>query len=598
MTLPKRSELPTEQTWSIETVFPSEQAWREALKGIPALGQRVAAFKGRLAESGAVLFEALQTRDAVFLEARRVGLYASLLSSTEGTNTTYSDMYGEAGSALAQLSGAAAYLSPELLSIDPEQLETMMQREPQLELYRHSLKILREQQAHVRNSEVETLLALAQDALRTGSAVSEAAIEADMTFADAQGRPVSHSTMGELLVNPDSSLRRTAWESYADGHLKFQNTLAATLQGSIKSYIFNMRARGYDSSLQMSLESNHIPVRVFEQLLETFKENLPTWHRFWRLRQKAFGGKLHTFDVPIYDVPAPIKPSPKVTFAQASNIILEGMAPLGVEYTEPMRRGLFEERWVDWGLNAGKGPGAYSSGIQGTHPFIFMSWSDDFYSLSTLAHELGHSMHSYFSRKTQPTVYSGYGLFVAEVASNFNQAMVRAHMLKTAETKEAKLAVLEEAFSNFHRYLFVMPTLARLELELYQRSERGGAISAPYLSERLNELLSEGYGGAVEIDSARLGSSWMNFGHLYAPFYVYQYATGIAAANALAKDVLEQGEPAAQRYLNFLKAGSSNYPLEVLKIAGIDMNNPEPVRRGFAVLKDMVDQLEAALTTA
>jgi oligoendopeptidase F len=224
-----------------------------------------------------------------------------------------------------------------------------------------------------------------------------------------------------------------------------------------------------------------------------------------------------------------------------------------------------------------------------------MSWSDDFYSLSTLAHELGHSMHSYFSRKTQPMVYSGYGLFVAEVASNFNQAMVRAHMLKTADTREAKLAVLEEAFSNFHRYLFVMPTLARLELELYQRAERGGAISAPFLSERLVELFSEGYGGAVEVDAARLGSSWMNFGHLYAPFYVYQYATGIAAANALAKDVLEQGEPAAQRYLSFLKAGSSNYPLEVLKIAGIDMNDPEPVRRGFGVLKDMVDQLEVAL---
>jgi oligoendopeptidase F len=250
---------------------------------------------------------------------------------------------------------------------------------------------------------------------------------------------------------------------------------------------------------------------------------------------------------------------------------------------------------VDWGQNQGKGAGAFSSGMQGTHPFIFMSWSDDLYSMSTLAHELGHSMHSYLTRETQPTVYSGYGLFVAEVASNFNQAMVRAHLLKKAGSKQEKLAILEEAFSNFHRYLFVMPTLARFEKELYERVERGGAISAPDLSARLVELFSEGYGGAVEIDAPRLGSAWMNFGHLYAPFYVYQYATGIAAANALAKDVLEKGEPAATNYLEFLKSGSSDYPLEVLKIAGIDMSSPEPVQRGFDVLKEMVDELEEAL---
>ncbi len=599
MTLLKRSELPKNQAWSIETVFPSEAEWRQALQGLPAQGESLSVFKGRLGESGARLFEALQTRDEVLLVGTRVSLYASMLHSTEGTNSDYTSMSAEARGAYAQLAGAAAFFSPELLSLEPNALEALMRDEPRLETYRHALKLLRERQEHVRSEEVETLLALAQDALGTGSTVSSAATNTDMTFSEIQRggqiTAVSHSTMGELLVDPDSSVRRAAWESYADGHLRFQNTLAATLQGSIKAYSFNARARGYKSSLNMSLETNRIPVRVFEHLIDTFKQNLPTWHRFWRLRQKASGGALHNFNVPIYDALAPLVPSPKVTFEQASNMILEGMAPLGAEYTEPMRRGLFDERWVDWGLNIGKGPGAYSSGIRGTHPFIFISWSDDLYSMSTLAHELGHSMHSYFSRKTQPTVYSGYGLFVAEVASNFNQAMVRSHLLKSAQTRDAKLAILEEAFANFHRYLFVMPTLARLELELYERVERGGAITAPGLSQRLVELFSEGYGGAVEIDAARLGSSWMNFGHLYAPFYVYQYATGIAAANALAKDVLEQGEPAAQRYLNFLKAGSSNDPLEVLKLAGIDMNDPEPVQRGFDVLKDMVDQLEVAL---
>jgi oligoendopeptidase F len=392
-------------------------------------------------------------------------------------------------------------------------------------------------------------------------------------------------------------VRKAAWESYADGHLAFKNTLAQTLQGSIKSFAFQARTRGYPSSLEMALAvsrtcGDNIPKAVYDNLLAIFQANLPTWHRFWRIRKKALGGRLYTHDVPIYDAPAPLVLSPKITFWEAAETICRGMQPLGSEYVEPMRRGLFEERWVDWGQNQGKRPGAFSSGLKGTYPYILMSWSDDLFSLSTLAHELGHSMHSYFTRQSQPIVYARYSLFVAEVASNFNQAMVRAMLLREAQTPAYKLAVLEEAFANFHRYLFVMPTLARFELELYRRIEQGGALTAPFLIERLAELFAEGYGGEVEIDQERLGAGWMHFSHLYSPFYVYQYATGIAAANALAKDVLEQGEPAARRYLDFLKVGDSVYPLEALKIAGIDMHSPEPVERGFGVLKGMVDELE------
>jgi oligoendopeptidase F len=273
---------------------------------------------------------------------------------------------------------------------------------------------------------------------------------------------VSHSSVGEYLSDTNADLRRAAFEAYADGHLAFQNTLAATLQGSVKSYVFRARARNYGSSLEMSLARNHIPKRVFENLLETFKEYQPVWHKYWRLRKQAMNGALRTSDAPIYESPAPLVPSTKVTFLEASHLILKGMAPLGAEYIDPMRKGLLEQRWVDWGQNQGKGAGAYSSGAQGTHPFIFMSWTDDLYSLSTLAHELGHSMHSYFTNLTQPAIYTDYSMFVAEVASNFNQAMVRNDLLKSATDKTAKLALLEEAFSNFHRYLFVMPTLAQL----------------------------------------------------------------------------------------------------------------------------------------
>jgi oligoendopeptidase F len=599
MSLPKRSEVQKEKTWSVETVFTSETEWRQALETLPASAGEIAKYTGRLNESGTVLFEALTTRDRIMMEAYKISMYASLLASIEGTNTLYSSMNAEMASAGAQLYGAAAFFGPELLAFDDAKLEQFLCDEPKLEMYKHYFDELRSARDHVRSFEVEMLLAQASDPLGSVHGISSAVNDADMKFKsilrDGQECEVSHSSVGEYLSDTNAQVRRSAFEAYADGHLAFQNTLAATLQGSVKSYVFKARARNYSSSLEMSLAQNHIPLRVYENLLETFKEYQPVWHKYWRLRKQAMNGALHTSDAPIYESPAPLVTSTKVTFLEASHLIIKGMEPLGAVYTEPMRKGLLEQRWVDWGQNQGKGAGAYSSGAQGTHPFIFMSWTDDLYSLSTLAHELGHSMHSYFTNATQPAIYADYSMFVAEVASNFNQAMVRHDLLKSATDKTAKLALLEEAFSNFHRYLFVMPTLAQLEREMYERVERGGSINAPFLSERLVELFSEGYGGAVEIDATRLGASWMNFGHLYSPFYVYQYATGIAAANALAKDVLEQGEPAAGRYMEFLKTGSSRYPIDALKLAGIDMNNPEPVQRGFEVLKSMVDELETVI---
>jgi oligoendopeptidase F len=599
MSLAKRSEVEKEKTWSVETVFANETEWRKALETLPASATEIAKYAGRLNESGTVLFEALALRDRIMMEAYKISMYASLLASIEGTNTTYTSMNAEIASAGAQLSGAAAFFGPELIAFDDAKLEQFIRNEPKLEIYQHYFDELRSQRDHVRSFDVETLLAQASDPLGAVHSISSAVNDADMKFKSimrtGQEVEVSHSSVGEYLSDTNSAVRRAAFEAYADGHLAFQNTLAATLQGSVKSYVFRSRARNYGSSLEMSLARNHIPKRVFENLLETFKEYQPVWHKYWRLRKQAMNGQLRTSDAPIYESPAPLVASTKVTFLEASHLIIKGMEPLGAAYTDPMRKGLLEQRWVDWGQNQGKGAGAYSSGAQGTHPFIFMSWTDDLYSLSTLAHELGHSMHSYFTNLTQPAIYTEYSMFVAEVASNFNQAMVRHDLLKSATDKTAKLALLEEAFSNFHRYLFVMPTLAQLEREMYERVERGGSINAPFLSERLVELFSEGYGGAVEIDATRLGASWMNFGHLYSPFYVYQYATGIAAANALAKDVLTGGEPAAGRYMEFLKTGSSRYPIDALKLAGIDMNNPEPVQRGFEVLKSMVDELETVI---
>ena len=286
----------------------------------------------------------------------------------------------------------------------------------------------------------------------------------------------------------------------------------------------------------------------------------------------------------------------RVTYEQAVDWIAEGVKPFGDEYVEVLRRGALEERWVDIYPNKGKRMGAFSTGVPGTFPFIFMSYNDDIYSMSTLAHELGHSMHSYYTRKTQPFVYSGYGLFQAEVASNMHQALTRRHLFATNKDPEFQIAVIEEAMSNFYRYFFIMPSLARFELEIHEHVEAGGALTANYLNNLMADLISEVHGSEVEVsdeDRDRLGSTWSQFHtHLYSNFYVYQYATGIAGANHLAARVAAGDRGAVDAYLAFLKSGGSMYPLEGLKLAGVDMTSPEPVASAFKVLAEMVDRLE------
>ena len=361
---------------------------------------------------------------------------------------------------------------------------------------------------------------------------------------------------------------------------------------SVKQNVFTAHMRHYESALHSSLGSNYIPVEVFHNLIAVFQKNLPTWHRYWALRKRAL--KLDALQV--YDIKAPLTDhKPEVSFAQAVDWICEGMSPLGEEYVRVMRQGCLEQRWVDYSRNKGKREGAFSSGSQGTHPFIMMSYGNDLFGLSTLAHELGHSMHSYYSRGTQRYMYSHYGLFVAEVASNFNQAMVRDYLFRTQSDPLFQIALIEEAMSNFHRYFFIMPTLARFELESHQRVQRGAPLSADGLINLLADLFAEGYGSEVTYDRQRVGITWAQFGHMYMNFYVYQYATGISGAQALAQGVLSGQPGAAERYLEFLKTGGAEYPLTVLQKAGVDLTNPAPVESAFAMLADLVTRLENLL---
>ncbi|MCB9134991.1 MAG: oligoendopeptidase F [Anaerolineales bacterium] len=595
--LPLRSEVPVEQTWDLEGIFPTLDEWETALQEVGAQLPSLSIFQGHLGESAQMLADYFDASEKIGRLALKVMVYASLKSAADSTDQASNAQAGQARSLMARLSAATAFDDPEIMAIGFKTLKKWRKEEPRLTIYGHYFDQLEKRQPHVRSAEVEEVLATVSDPLGTAMGTYGVLTNADMKFSPAKGKkktelPVTHSTISALISDETRKVRRTAWRSYADGYLAYKNTLTSTLTTAVKRDVFYARSRGYSSSLEASLGPNHIPVEVFHNLIEVFKKNLPTWHRYWHIRKQALGvKKLHP-----HDIKAPLaKNPPVVPYEQAVEWIADGMAPLGKEYVNVLRKGCLEDRWVDWALNQGKRAGAFSSGVYDTHPYIMMSYNDDLYSLSTLAHELGHSLHSYYARQTQPFVYSGYSLFVAEVASNFNQAMTRAHLFKTQPDPDFQITLIEEAMSNYHRYFFIMPTLARFELEVHQRAEQGKPISADTLIKLCADLFAEGYGDEIEDDYERTGITWAQFGHMYANFYVFQYATGISGAQTLSDGVLSGKKGAARKYLNFLKAGGSLYPLDALKKAGVDLTTPEPVEAAFAGLAKVVDRLENIL---
>ena len=594
ITLPNRTDIPIGETWNLESIFPTVEAWEAGLKEVEDLIPGIADFQGKLSEGSQTLLDAFTATETLYRKAMNVMVYGMLGSSVDTTDQAALARTGQGRSAMVKANAAASFMEPELLAIGFETLRNWIKDEPKLAIYGHYFDSLEREQKHVRSKEVEEILAIAGEPLSVSFSAYGAITNADLKFKKAKGSngkkmDVGQSSIAGLLTNDERKVRKSAWKSYADGYLANRNTIAAIQQGGFQRDVFNMRARNYKTSLEASLEPNNIPTEVFYNLIEVFKQNLPTWHKYWRVRKKAL--KYKKFHV--YDIKAPLMENkPVIPYTQAVEWICEGMAPLGQDYVNVLWEGCTTNRWVDRAINKGKRQGAFSSGSYDTQPFIMMSYDNDLFSLSTLAHELGHSMHSFYTRANQPFIYGRYSLFVAEVASNFNQAMVRNYLFKTQTDPAFQLGLIEEAMSNFHRYFFIMPTLARWELEMHQRVEKGLPVNAKIFSDRCAELFKEGYGNEVEFDQERIGITWAQFGHMYMNFYVYQYATGISGAHALVDGVLAGNDGAVERYLDFLKAGGSLYPLEALKTAGVNLTNPEPVEKAFQVLAGIVDRLE------
>lgn len=593
-----RSAIRHADTWNVESVFASDELWQAELEAVSAEIDRISRFQERLGSSPELLSEWLDVAFKLENRVMQIYVYAGMLHDVDTAAPQASARRDKAVALTTRAISAMAFAQPEILQIGFDRLRSWQNEHAELALYAHYFDELEERQTHVRSAEVEELLGMVNEPFFSATRIHGTFADADLRFQAAtsgtgEAVDIGQGNINALLTSPDRELRRTAWEQYADGFLANKNTLAGCLATGVKQHVFMARARRYESSLEAALAPHRIPIEVFQNLVSTFQKHLPTWHRYWALRRKALGyDSLH-----VYDIKAPLIASmPAISFAQAVEMVSAGMAPLGDEYVQVMRRGLTEQRWVDIYPNTGKRSGAYSSGVSGTHPFILMSFNNDIFGLSTLAHELGHSMHSYYTWQNQPLVYSDYSLFVAEVASNFNQALVRGYLLQEASDRDFQIAVIEEAMSNFHRYFFIMPTLARFELEIHERIERGEPLTADSMIVLMHNLFAEGYGTEIGSDAERVGITWAQFpSHLYSPFYVYQYATGISAAHALAHDVLAGSAQAAENYRQFLKAGGSLYPLDALRLAGVDMLSSEPVEQTFAVLGSMVDRLEQLL---
>jgi oligoendopeptidase F len=591
-TLPARAEVPPEHTWDLASLYADQAAWEADAAHLEADLPKLTTFQGRLATAAALL-EWMQSYNESAVRAWSLYSYASMGFDVDTTNQAAAGLRDRAIGLYTRFAAATAFSEPELLSLEPQQLAAFLAEEPELAVYQHYLDNLQRRKAHVRSGEVEQLLAQAGAPLSAAATAYQMLADGDLRFADAvdsAGTPhaVERGTAQEQLQQSDRTLRKSSWESIADGFLGFKNTLGAIYAGSVRGNVFRARARGYANVLDAQLDDPNVPRAVYENVIAACNRHLPIWHRYWDLRRKALGlEKLEPCDIF-----TPLVEAPPLEYNAAVEMICAGIAPLGEQYVSVSRAGLTSERWVDIYPNKGKTSGAYSGGSYRTKPFILMNYTNTLPSMSTLAHELGHSMHSWLTQRAQPPVYSNYSLFVAEVASNFNQALVRGHLLAQGGDRTFRISVIEEAMNNFHRYLFLMPILSQFEFAVHSWAEEGEPVTADRMNEHLADLFTQGYGPAMHVDRPRNGIVWAQFPHLYAPYYVFQYASGIAAANALADDVLKGKPGAVEGYLQFLATGSARYPLDALALAGIDMTSPEPLDRAFDVLAGFVDALE------
>ncbi|WP_236036453.1 oligoendopeptidase F [Heyndrickxia oleronia] len=597
--LPSRNEVQEELTWRLEDIFASDEAWDKEYKEVKELLPSAEKFKGKLGDNAEKLFEALTFQDEVAERLGKLYAYSHMRSDQDTTNSFYQGLDSRMNSLLAEMGSAFAYLVPEILSIDEDKLASFLNEKSELQVYKHALEQINLQRPHVLSADQEALLAQAAEVMNASSNTFGMLNNADLEFPtikDENGEEVqiTHGRYTRFLESADQRVRKEAFEKLYETYGNFKNTFASTLGGQVKRDNFNAKVRNYESAREAALSNNNIPESVYDNLVNTVNKNLHLLHKYVKLRKKVLGvDELHMYD--LY-TPLVKDVEMKVTYEEAKEMVLKGLAPFGEEYQEILKEG-FENRWVDVVENKGKRSGAYSSGAYGTNPYILMNWQDNVNNLFTLAHEFGHSVHSYYTRKNQPYTYGDYSIFVAEVASTCNEALLNDYLLKTIDDEQKRIYLLNHYLEGFRGTVFRQTMFAEFEHLIHQKEQNGEALTAEMLTKEYYELNKKYFGGEDIVIDEQIGLEWSRIPHFYYNYYVYQYATGFSAATALSAQILEEGKPAVERYIkNFLSAGSSDYPIEVLKKAGVDMTSSQPIEAALKVFEEKLNELESLLS--
>lgn len=596
MEILKRADVPQEFTWDLAPVFANDDAWFAEYEALKALPERIAEYRGTLGKSAKDLLAFLKFEDEVTLRLSSLLGYASCKGDEDTSNNFYQDMRGKATGTWVNISGALSFATPEIMAIDEKVLDSFYKDEPELETYRRSLYQIRRRAAHILSDEGEKLLAAAGEMADAPDRIRSTFSDADLTFddvVDGQGN-VHHLTDGTLvplLESTDVKLRENTFKTFYKRMGEFKNTVASTLDAQFKQLRFFAGARKYSSTLEASLDVTEVPVSVYTNLIEAVHANLDKMYKYVALRKKLLGAdELH-----MYDVYTPIVPDAavEIDFEQAKKTVLEALSVLGEDYTDMLKEG-FANRWIDVYENVGKRSGAYSSGFGRPHPYVLLNHKNNLDSQFTLAHEMGHALHSYLTMKNQPVNTADYVIFVAEVASTCNEVLLMKYLLKNTTDKNAKAYLINHFLDQFKGTIYRQTMFAEFELEMGKMSENGETLTADALCKKYYEL-NKLYFGPDMVSDEEIALEWSRIPHFFYNYYVFQYATGFSAAVAIANRILEKGAPAVADYKRFISSGSSTDPISLLKIAGVDMSSPEPINEALKLFGSLIDELDALL---
>lgn len=592
--LPLRSDIAPQFTWNLEDIYVTSEKWEEDFKWAEKSIEKYKTFQGRLTESPKVLLECLTFDDEVGIKLSRLFLYASLSKDLDLSNSVNQARYERISNLSSNISASSSFIRPEILSMPEDQLWSFVEKETGLELYKHQFDNLLRTKAHTLSTREEEIMALASPVMEVSYSAFGMFNNADIQFPtvkDENGEDIkiSHGRYGAAMYSTDRNFRERVYKGLYQPFKDYKNTLAALFNGNIKSLIFNAKSRKYNTTREAALNPNNIPLEVYDNLINTVNENLEPLHRWAALKKKILKlNELHPYDTYVTLFPSVKK---EYDYEQSKEILLAALKPLGENYLQSLQLA-FDNRWIDVHETKGKRSGAYSSGVSyGVHPYVLLNWSNQLNDVFTFAHEMGHNMHSYYTEKEQPYPYANYSIFVAEVASTANEALLLDFLIENAKTKEEKLALIENQLINIQTTFYRQTRFAEFEQLVHEKTEAGEALTPDLLCQLFGDMYQKYWGMEMKVDEEE-SYSWARIPHFYYNFYVYQYATSYAASQELVSQIKSEGQPAIDRFLAFLKAGSSKYPIDVLKTAGVDMTSPKPILAVVNKMNELLDKME------